>query len=184
MPRPWVSSLTASRGLLGALGLAAAVRCYLLWQYYCISSDGVVYIRAAQDFLAGGIANGLQSVYPPGYPLLIAAVQPLIGDWELAGQLLSMFFGIALLLPLYWICRRMFAGKIALLVCYLAALNPLLALYSVHVRSESTYLGIAMAAFYLLVIAIEERALARFFWSGLIAGYGFLVRPEAIGFLV
>jgi 4-amino-4-deoxy-L-arabinose transferase-like glycosyltransferase len=184
MPRPWIGSSTASPGLLGALGLAAAARGYLLWQYYCINSDGVVYIRAAQDFFAGSVANGLQSVYPPGYPLLIAAVQPLLGDWELAGQLLSVFFGIALLLPLHWICRKMFDARVALLVCYLAAVNPLLALYSVHVRSESTYLGIAVAAFYLLVIAIEERALARFFWAGLIAGFGFLVRPEAIGFLL
>ena len=174
----------AQRWLLGALVLAATIRGYLLWQYYCISSDGVVYIRAAQDFFAGNVSAGLQSVYPPGYPLLISTIYPMIGDWELAGQILSLLFGIGLLLPLFWICRDMFDGKIALLACYLAALSPFLALYSVHVRSESSYLFLSTMAFYLFFLAIERRAVARFFPAGLVAGYAFLVRPEAIGFLV
>jgi len=174
----------AQRWLLGALVVAATIRGYLLWQYYCISSDGVIYIRAAQDFFAGNVRAGLQSVYPPGYPLLISTIYPLIGDWELAGQIPSLLFGIGLLLPLFWICRDMFDGKIALLACYLAALSPFLALYSVHVRSESSYLFLSTMAFYLFFLAIERRAVARFFPAGLLAGYAFLIRPEAIGFLV
>jgi 4-amino-4-deoxy-L-arabinose transferase-like glycosyltransferase len=164
--------------------MAAAVRGYLLWQYYCITWDGVEYIRAAKKFFTGNVSAGLQSVYPPGYPLLIAAAHPLIGDWELAGQCVSIVCGILLLLPLYWIFNQMFDGKIALLACYLAAINPFLALYSVHVRSESPYLLLSATAFYLLFIAIERRAMARFFAAGLIAGYAFLIRPEAIGFLL
>ena len=46
------------------LALAASVRLYLLWRYYCISSDGVVYLRAAKDFYAGDIAGALASVSP------------------------------------------------------------------------------------------------------------------------
>jgi len=174
----------ARRWLLGALLLASAVRGYLLWQYYCISSDGVSYIRAAQEFFAGDPGAGLRSVYPPGYPLVIAAIYPLIGDWELAGQLLSLLLGVGLLLPLYWIFRGMFDSKIALLACYLAAVSPFLALYSVHVRSESSYLFLATTAVYLLFNAIERRALSRFFFAGLVAGYAFLIRPEAIGVLL
>jgi len=46
------------------LALAASVRLYPLWRYYCISSDGVVYLRAAKDFYAGDIAGALASVSP------------------------------------------------------------------------------------------------------------------------
>ena len=183
-----ISSLAVAepfrRWLIAALLLAMAIRGYLLWQYYCISSDGVVYIRAAQNFFAGNVGAGLQSVYPPGYPLLIAAIYPLIGDWELAGQILSLLFGVGLLLPLYWICRDMFDTRIALFACYLAAISPFLALYSVHVRSEASYLFLSTTAFYQFFIAIDRRALSRFFFAGLLAGYAFLVRPEAIGFLL
>ena len=172
------------RGLIGALLLAAAVRGYLLWQYYCITWDGVEYIRAARNFFAGNLSAGLESLYPPGYPLLIAAFQPLIGDWELAGQCISILSGVALLLPLYRVFGAMFGEKIALLACYLAAISPFLALYSVHVRSEIPYLLFATTAFYFCYAAIERRALGQFFAAGLLAGYAFLIRPEAIGFLV
>jgi len=60
--------------------LAIVVRLYLLWQYCCISSDGVRYIDAAKDFFAGNNSAGLSSVHPPAYPLFIAALYPLVGD--------------------------------------------------------------------------------------------------------
>jgi 4-amino-4-deoxy-L-arabinose transferase-like glycosyltransferase len=175
---------SSKRWFIGALFVAASVRLYLLWQYYCISSDGVVYIRTAQDFYAGNLFAGLGSVYPPGYPLMIAAVYPLIGHWELSGQLLSWVFGVLLLFPLYWIFADVFNQRIALLACFLAALNRSLALYSVHVRSESAYILFSTCALYLFLMAVEEKRRWRFFWGGLIAGYAYLIRPEAIGFLV
>ena len=184
MTRSGFNIAPVQRWLIGAFLLAAVIRGYLLWQYYCISSDGVRYIRAAQDFFEANISAGLHSLYPPGYPLLIAAVYPLIGDWELAGQFLSLLFGVGLLLPLYWICRDIFNIKIALIGCYLAAVSPFLALYSAHVRSESSYLFLSTIAFYVFFTAIEKHSIRRFFFGGLLAGYGFLIRPEAMGFLL
>ena len=184
MISPVLIAEPARRWLITALLLATAVRGYLLWQYYCINSDGVLYIRAAQDFFAGNFSAGFQSLYPPGYPILIAASYPLIHDWELAGQLLSLLCGVGLLVPVYWIFREMFNTKIALIACYLAALNPFLALYSVHVRSESSYLLLSTIVFYLFFIAIERRDLSKFFIAGLLAGCAYLIRPEALGFLL
>jgi 4-amino-4-deoxy-L-arabinose transferase-like glycosyltransferase len=172
------------RWFVGALLVAAAVRGYLLWQYYCISSDGVTYLRAAEDFYTGDFMAGLSSLYPPGYPVLIAAVYPLIGDWELAGQSLSLLFGVTLLFPLYWLFRQVFGDRIALLGCYLASVSPFLALYSVHVRSESTYLFLSAVTLALFATALARKSFARFFLGGIVAGYAYLVRPEAIGFLV
>jgi 4-amino-4-deoxy-L-arabinose transferase-like glycosyltransferase len=168
----------------GALTVAASVRLYLLWQYYCISSDGVVYIRAAQDFHAGNFLAGLGSVYPPGYPMLIAGIYPWVGDWERSGQLLSLFFGVLLLFPLYRIFAETFNPITALVACFLAAISPYLALYSVHVRSESTYIFFSICALYLFLTAIEKRHKGRFLLGGVSAGWAYLIRPEGIGFLI
>lgn len=178
-----LSPQLVKRWFAGALLVAAVVRSYLLWQYYCISSDGVLYLRAAEDFLAGDIKAGLASVYPPGYPVLIAAVYPLFGDWELAGQALSLLLGVTLLFPLHWLFRQVFDDRIALLGCYLAGVSPFLALYSVHVRTESLYLFLSTLAIALFATALTRESLARFFLGGIVAGYAYLVRPEAIGFL-
>jgi len=116
-----------------ALFVTAAVRLYLLWQYYCISSDGLGYINAAKDFYAGNIKGGLSSVYPPAYPVLIAALFPSIGDWELAGQILSILCSVLLIFPLYLLFRDAFDQRVALVACFLASVNFFLARYGVHV---------------------------------------------------
>lgn len=183
MVEPMVSPRRFQWCFAAALMVAVSVRLYLLWQYYCISSDGVIYLRAARDFYSGNINAALSSLYPPGYPLLIAAVYPLFGHWEIAGQCLSLLFGVLLLFPLYRIFLEVFNERVALLACFLAGISPFLALYSVHVRSESTYVFLSTLALYLFLTAIEQDRKARMFWGGTVAGYAYLVRPEAIGFL-
>jgi hypothetical protein len=97
MGKPALSPAQVKRWFVGVLLVAAGVRSYLLWQYYCSSSDGVTYLRAAEDFYSGDLIAGLSSLYPHDYPVVIAAIYPLFGDWELAGQSLSLLFGVALL---------------------------------------------------------------------------------------
>ena len=167
-----------------AVLVTVAVRLYLLWQYYCISSDGVRYLTAAQDYFAGRVAAGLASVYPPGYPLLIAAFFPLVGEWELAGQIVSLFFGVLLLWPLYLLFREIYDARIAAVACLLAGLSPFLARYSAHVRSESPFLFFSTLALWLFYQGMQSRRLGRFLQGGLVAGFGYLIRPEALGFLV
>ncbi len=108
---------------------------------------------------------------------------PLIGNWELAGQLLSLFFGVIILFPLYGVFRRVFGVKVALLAAFLATISPYLVHYSVHVRSESLYLFLSTATIFLFVSAMQEQRIMRFLGGGMVAGYAYLVRPEAIGFL-
>ncbi len=172
------------RMILAAVLTTLAVRLYLLWQYYCISSDGVRYLAAAEDFLAGRIGAGLASVYPPGYPLLIAAVFPVIGDWELAGQLVSLLFSLLLLWPLYRLFDEVYGARVAGIACLLAGLSPFLARYSVHVRTESPFLFFSALALYLFYQGSKRRRLSYFLCGGSVAGFGYLIRPEAVGFLV
>jgi len=167
-----------------AVGLATAVRLYLLWQYYCISSDGIHYIEAARHFYAGDIQGGLGSVYPPAYPSMVALAYPLVGDWELAGQILSIICGVVLLFPLYALCRDLYGERVALLACFLAALNPYLARYAIHVRTESPFFLLSTLALLIFCRGMAQSKASRFLYGGLLAGFAYLVRPEAIGFLV
>ena len=176
--------MSGSAWFAAAVIFALAVRLYLLWQYYCISSDGVVYLRAAADFYKGDLWGGLSSVYPPGYPLIVATVYPLVGDWERAGQLVSLVFGIAILFPLFWIFSSVFNEKIALLASFLLGISPYLALYSVHVRSESCYFFLSGLVLFLVLSGSWNHRLWRLFGAGLAAGYAYLIRPEAMAFLV
>lgn len=170
--------------LLGAFILCAAVRFYLLWQYYCISSDGVHYIEAAKEFDAGRIWAGLASLYPPGYPGLLVLANAIGGDWEFAGQLLSVLCGVLILCPLFLLLREALDARVAVLSCWLAAISPFLARYSAHVRTESPYLFFSTLTLWVFYRAIDTGSIRRFFLGGLIAGFAFLIRPEAIAFVV
>lgn len=168
----------------GAIFVAVAVRFYLLGQYYCISSDSLRYIEAAQDFYSGDIVAGLGSVYPPGYPGLIAAVYPLVGNWELSGQIISIACGVLLLFPLYALCNDLYGHRVALVACFLATLSPYPARYAVHVRTESPFLLLSTLALLLFYRGMAQGMNRGFFYGGLVAGFAYLVRPESIGFLL
>lgn len=184
-PESRTLSLWSTYRLLGlAVALALGVRLYLLWQYYCINSDGVRYVNAARDFFDGRFADGLSSVYPPAYPLLIASLYPLIGDWELSGQIWSLLSGVLLLIPLFVLLKKIYGEQVALVACFLAAVAPYLARYSAHVRTESLFLLLSTLALLVFHQGIEKVLLSPFFYGGLLAGLAYLVRPEAIGFLV
>lgn len=177
------SSPFLGRFLIGAVLLAVAVRLYLFWQYDLISSDGVHYIAAARDFFSSRVRDGLSSVYPPAYPLLVAALYPLTGDWELSGRVISFLGGVLLIIPLYVLFKAVYGERAALLACFLAALSPYLARYSVHVRTESFFLFLSTLALALFHRGVVSVSLSRFFYGGLVAGFAYLVRPEAVGFL-
>jgi 4-amino-4-deoxy-L-arabinose transferase-like glycosyltransferase len=182
------TSAAAARDVKKVLTLAlvtcAAARLCLVWRYYCMSSDGVIYIDAAKNFFAGNISAGFGSIYPPGYPLLIAGVFGFVRDWELAGQLVSVAFGVGLLVPLFLLLRDMFDERVAGVACLLASLSPFLARYSAHVRSESPYLFFTTLALWLLAQGMDQNRPGRFFGGALVAGFAYLVRPEAVGLLV
>lgn len=167
-----------------ALLTSSSISLFLLWNYYCISVDGVRYIEAAKDFYALDLRAGLSSVYPPGYPGLIALFYNLFHDWERAGQMISLVSRVLLLLPLYGLLRAMYDPSVAALGCLLAALSPFLAMYSVHVRTESLFFFLAVVALYIFHRGMERQRTRDFLAGGLVAGFAYLVRPEALGFLV
>ncbi|HKY09724.1 MAG TPA: glycosyltransferase family 39 protein [Candidatus Binatia bacterium] len=163
---------------------ALTISVFLWWNYYCISVDGVRYVEAARNFYNGNVMAGLASVYPPGYPLLIALFYNFVNDWERAGQAVSVIARLLLLFPLYGLLRRVYSKSVAVVGCFLAALSPFLSMYSVHVRTESLFLFFAVFALYMFYRGMEERRTAHFFLGGLLSGFGYLVRPEAFGFVI
>jgi len=52
------------------------------------------------------------------------------------------------------------------------------------VRTESPFFFLSTAALLLFYQGIERKLRSRFFYGGLLAGFAYLIRPEAIGFLI
>ncbi len=157
------------------LMLAALVARMALW-VLCpgLTYDGTYYLRQAErifhfDFQVIG--------FPPGYPLVVAVVRLLSGDFELAGRFVSLVSGMATVgLFCVW-ARRRLPPWLVVAATLVLALHPEVARNSVEVTSEPLYILCVLAG----IIAFEAR---RDLATGALFGFAFLVRPEALVFLV
>ena len=158
--------------LLPVLGmaLALALRLWALrWQPF-ITVDGTEYVRFAEALRAG---RAFVSIFPPGYPALIALARLLVFDRVLAAALVSLACGVLLVWPVWWLGRRALGARWAALPVLAVALHPVLAVFSAVSMSESAYF---LALYGGLALAAAARGLP----AGLAMGVAFAIRPEAL----
>jgi hypothetical protein len=161
---------------------ALGIRLYLSLTSYCIAGDGVGYLAMAREFAAGAPAKALAAVFSPLYPWIIAAIHPLIPDWELAGNLVSAILGSAAIATVYLMTREAFArADVAIGAAVLAAIHPDLAAYSASVRTEAGFVFLLTAAMWLLIAGLKRNRIAIVAAAGACGGLAYLYRTEAIG---
>ena len=152
------------------MAIALAVRAWALRFQPWVTVDGTEYIRFAEALPRG---EPFSSVFPPGYPALIALARLLVFDRVLAAGLVSLASGALLPWPTWILARRAVGPRWALLPALAVALHPGLALFSTLTMSESAYL---LALYGALALAAVERPLP----AGLAIGAAFAIRPEAL----
>ena len=170
-------------GVLAALLLLAFVlRRWVAAAIPVIETDGVQYVRIAEQFRASGIP--WDPLFHPLYSVAIALTTPLGADLEAAGRLVSAIFGTALILPAYALARAILGPTSALVTAGLLSIHPALVLSGASVLAEAIY------TFWLtLAVWIAHRAFtAERPWTlpaaGIALGLGYLVRPEAFLYLL
>jgi 4-amino-4-deoxy-L-arabinose transferase-like glycosyltransferase len=180
-------------GLTILLLLSVAVRTvWLLRRTPVVEAEGAYYARLAENLASGGgwvgiHTHGLQLFYPPLFPLLIAGVYSMIHNSELAGRLISLFFGSLLVCPIFLMARDMYGKRVAYLAALLTALHPVLVGVSAAVYSEATYLLILYTGFYCGLRSAREQSCRKAAMGGALLGLAYLVRSEALltaGYLV
>ncbi|MFQ5902786.1 MAG: ArnT family glycosyltransferase [Candidatus Binatia bacterium] len=186
--RSWGSALAEKKidrlYWAGALILTLGVRLYLFRNYYTINNDGVLYIEAARHFWEGQWVEGLASFYPPLFPLMIVAVYPLVGDWELAGQFWPLILGVLILLPLFCLLRRVYGSRVAQVALLFYGVSPYLARLSLHVRSEIPYIFFLVLALYLLQRGMDSGSPFSLLLMGISSALTYLIRSEGFGLLI
>ena len=150
------------------VAVALAMRLWAHAYQPYVTVDGTEYIRFAESLLHG---EAFASIFPPGYPVLIALARLAITDRILAAAAVSLVCGALLPLPVWWLARRTVGERWAVLPSLAVALHPELARISSVTMSEAAgflalYTGLAL--------------LARPLLSGLALGAAFAIRPEAL----
>lgn len=185
---PWLPARLQQAGerqtvLLLFLG-ALLIRVYLALTNFCITSDGMEYVRMARDFAAGRTRHALTSVFSPLYPWLISLTHDLVANWETSGNLVSAAVGALAVALLYYLVEAVFERRdLATGAATLAAIHPAMAEYSASVMTDAGFVSLMLASLYLFVSAIKRRRTMRMVWAGAAGGAAYLYRAEAIGLL-
>lgn len=169
-PSPLPAAPTNSRALWLTAALLATWSLVLAWRSPVPSEDGVSYLWIAERFAEGDFAAALSTVFPPGYPLLLAPWIWLGGN----GETVAHWFGAICLSATLWPLARLatFAGAPTVWpVVLLFAASPLPPRLCAEVYSESPYLLLMAWGAWL---GVSGRMLA----MGTCAAMAFWIRPE------
>lgn len=161
------------------LGLALRLP-FLVWPE-AIYNDSIVYIDAAKGILEGRWAD---TIVPPVYSLLMIAVDLATHDLEKAGIIVSLVFGCLLFLPLFYLGKELYGPQAGFLASLLGAVQPCLYKYSGAVLTESLYYFLVASLGFLALRAYRTGATLWCVFFGFASAMAYLVKPEAIGFLL
>ena len=182
-------SSLADRRLWIIVCVSFAIRCVWLSRYVqVIENEGADYARLARNLLSGngyvGMLGGPETIFPPLYPVLIGALSVVTGDTEVAGRLISMAMGTLLPVPMFLLTEMVFDRRAALSAAFLVAISPMLIALSCSVYSEGIYFTMWLTGIYFAMRTLRGDKVRYAALSGLFLGLAYLVRPEAMGYVI
>jgi hypothetical protein len=158
---------------------------YLFSRTYVISLDGAFqYIPLAKDFASGFFQKALNHNQQPLYSFIIALLSRWVPDFELAGKLVSSFFGILIIFPVYFLGKRIFDERIAFLSSLLLAIHPYIRRFSADVLKESTYLFFLFTAIWFAWRTLEGKKVYPYLFIPFFSAIAYLVRPDGVELLL
>jgi 4-amino-4-deoxy-L-arabinose transferase-like glycosyltransferase len=150
--------------------------------------DEPEYLLAGFNLLTGNgfTYGGYQELhFPPLYPIVAGLFYLLIGDFEIASDLVHSLFGGLLLFPVFAMARRIYGIETAWVVAGLLAIFPALSVNVLYwgTLTEPLYLFLLYAGLALLLVGLEDDRLGMFSAAGALLGLAYLTRPEAMVYL-
>jgi 4-amino-4-deoxy-L-arabinose transferase-like glycosyltransferase len=172
--------------LILALALVARVVVIVATPDFAPIFDAADFDRHAVSIAAGDGYAGSQlkvegptAFRPPLYPLALAGVRALGGGWT-TERLLGTLLGVATVLLVYVLSRRLWGERVGMVAGLLAAVFPPLVVFSASLLSEVLFIPLMLAA---LLAVLEYRDDGRLRWAvvaGVLCGVAGLTRTNGL----
>jgi len=149
-----------------------------------IDTEGAEYVRIAQNVLAGRgyvgiVMPGTELMFPPLFPLLIAAGSLITGAPELTARMISVVMGALLAWPVFLIATRLHDRTAGLIAASIAAVHPLLVGFSANAYVEPTDMTLVMTAICIGIRVWERHQIRDALLLGCVLALAYLARQEA-----
>jgi 4-amino-4-deoxy-L-arabinose transferase-like glycosyltransferase len=147
------------------------------------------YLWLGKSLLTGRgytIAGTPELHYTPLLPALSGAVYLLTDDPELGTSFWYVLLGALVTLPVYYLARRAYGRRVALLSAFLVAIFPALSSSVLYwgTMSEPLFIFLVYCGLWAAMVALDRDQVARFAIVGGLFGLAYLARPEGLVWLV
>jgi len=160
--------------------------------------DGLEYAATAVnlDRGAGPVLHFGGYSYPPrytdGYPLILAAIYPILGERVDRLYFATIATGLAAIAILYALTLRFFGRASAFAACAILAMSPLFTTYSTLVLSDipaMAFASLTMLLFFAALRSVERaddvrKLIAWWAGFGVTAGFAIIIRPTLAALFV
>jgi len=176
-------------GLFAALALTAVLQVVIGLRSGIIAKDGMGFIRIADELRRDPIGTLRIEDQHPGYPAMVLAGSGLAGRLPgidefnapiLGARLASGFAGLAVVLLVWLLARRLFDRRVADVAALLAAAWPLMRQNAADVLSDTPHLMFYLAAAWLACEGFARGRIRWFVATGIASGLAYWVRPEGL----
>ncbi len=178
------ADVRAALWAIALVGAAVRIAAMFFWTG-AIDPEGAEYARIAENLLSehryrGIVTPGVELMFPPLYPLLIAAASYVVGNAELAARLVCVLSGSLLPVAMFAVASRIYDRRTSLWVAGTGALHPLLISASAWTYSEAPYMTVVMFGLYLTMGGLRGGRPIEYAGAGLVFGAAYLIRPEGL----
>jgi 4-amino-4-deoxy-L-arabinose transferase-like glycosyltransferase len=169
------------------LAIALCIGIYLIDTTALIAKDGVTFIQYAKNFEDSPAKTMLREYQHPGYPFMILATHrivttaysgPSLWSWIYSAQIAALTFRLFSIVVLYFIGKGTLGPKPSFWSVLILIFLPRPAEYGSDALSDWPNLFFLLAGFLLLIKGRITTRWWLFGLTGIVAGAGYLVRPE------
>lgn len=188
MKRDSIRSLARSPEFWVLLGLVIAsltLRTALVRVDRIVRWDEPDYLILGRNLFTGRgytVSGRPELHYAPLFPLATGVLYPLTHDMKLNSDICFVLFGTLTLLPFYWLSKRLFGLRVAvmaaLFLCFFPALTAAVLFWGTML--EPLYLFLLCAALCAVWVAWEKQSAVAGVAAGALYGLAYLTKPEAI----
>jgi hypothetical protein len=142
----------------GLLLIAFVLRLFAFFNTPVINHDGVLYINQARAIMNDnwGLAKQCGYDFISLYHLLIPLTYRVFGDWIVAAQSISFFFGTCAVIPFYFILRQFFQAPVSFVAGLAFAVNPFFVSYSVDLVKDPIFWFFALLGIFFFITALKK----------------------------
>ena len=179
---------TEKRILIYIFLFALVLRLLMLNLHSVIETDGTYYVRMAENLFSSkgliDIENQFQTSLTPFYPIMIGVFRFFTSNGELAARLVSILFGALLIFPIYFIGKRLFNKKTALISSLVISVYPALTYISTITYTDSLALFLLFTSVLIFIKFIENESIYNALLLGFMLSLTYLTRPEGFTYLL